>query len=69
MLTELANEFPQVTETYAEASAVFGYDLWHLVQEGPEEALNQTEKTQPALLTGGVALWRVWQANRELRQR
>ncbi|WP_370280064.1 ACP S-malonyltransferase, partial [Pontibacterium sp.] len=40
---------------------VLGYDLWDLVQNGPAEDLNQTDKTQPALLTSGVALWRLWQ--------
>ena len=49
-------------DTFAEASAVLGYDLWALVQEGPEERLNQTEITQPALLAASVATWRNWQA-------
>lgn len=40
---------------------MLGYDLWDLVQNGPVEDLNQTDKTQPALLTSGVALWRLWQ--------
>ncbi|MDF2868088.1 MAG: fabD, partial [Gammaproteobacteria bacterium] len=35
-------------------------DMWQLVQEGPEQRLNQTEFTQPALLTASVAVWRVW---------
>jgi [acyl-carrier-protein] S-malonyltransferase len=50
-----------VAETFAEASAVLGYDLWQLIQQGPEDQLNQTEFTQPALLTASVALWRVAQ--------
>ena len=62
MLKELAQSFPQVQETYAEASAVLGYDLWRLVQEGPEADLNRTQQTQPALLAAGVAVWRVWRA-------
>jgi [acyl-carrier-protein] S-malonyltransferase len=48
--------------TFAEASAVLGYDLWDLVQNGPEERLGLTEITQPALLTASIATWRVWQA-------
>jgi [acyl-carrier-protein] S-malonyltransferase len=48
--------------TFAEASAVLGYDLWDLVQTGPEERLGQTEITQPALLTASIAAWRIWQA-------
>ncbi|PKH04062.1 [acyl-carrier-protein] S-malonyltransferase [Psychromonas sp. MB-3u-54] len=60
MLAELAQSYPVVIETFKEASDVLGYDLWDLVQQGPVETLNQTDKTQPALLTASVALWRVW---------
>lgn len=63
MLTDLAAEFPVVTETFAEASAALGYDLWALVQDGPAEQLNQTQKTQPALLTASVSIWRAYQAS------
>ncbi len=51
-----------VQNTFKEASAALGYDLWQLVAQGPAEKLNQTNFTQPALLTASVALWRVWQA-------
>ncbi|WP_446469378.1 ACP S-malonyltransferase [Xenorhabdus stockiae] len=61
MLADLAAEFPLVEQTFAEASAVLGYDLWELVQRGPAEELNKTWKTQPALLAASVAIWRVWQ--------
>lgn len=61
MLSELAESHPVIKNTFAEASEVLGYDLWDLVQNGPEADLNQTDKTQPALLTSGVALWRLWQ--------
>ncbi|MAY43562.1 MULTISPECIES: ACP S-malonyltransferase [unclassified Neptuniibacter] len=61
MLAELAEQHSIITDTFAEASEVLGYDLWDLVQSGPAEDLNQTDKTQPALLTSGVALWRLWQ--------
>lgn len=60
MLAELAEQHPIIIDTFEEASAVLGYDLWALVKEGPAEALNQTDRTQPALLTAGVALWRLW---------
>ncbi|CAM3977117.1 ACP S-malonyltransferase [Shewanella aquimarina] len=62
MLAELAAEHEVVGQTFAEASEVLGYDLWQLVQEGPAESLNQTDKTQPALLTASVAIWRAIQA-------
>ena len=61
MLAELAGSHSVITDTFAEASAVLGYDLWALVQSGPSEELDRTDKTQPALLTAGVALWRLWQ--------
>ncbi|WP_341504061.1 ACP S-malonyltransferase [Gallaecimonas sp. GXIMD4217] len=62
MLKDLAEEFAVVGDTFAEASEVLGYDLWKLVQEGPEADLNATERTQPALLTSSVATWRAWQS-------
>lgn len=62
MLAELGAQYPLVIETFREASEALGYDLWALVQEGPEEQLNQTDKTQPAILTASVALWRLWLA-------
>lgn len=61
MLADLAQQFPIVEQTFAEASAILGYDLWALVQQGPAEELNKTWQTQPALLTASVAIWRVWQ--------
>jgi [acyl-carrier-protein] S-malonyltransferase len=61
MLAELAQAFPLVRDTFEEASAGAGADLWTLSQEGPEAQLNRTEYTQPALLAAGVSVWRVWQ--------
>ncbi|MDU1952374.1 ACP S-malonyltransferase [Atlantibacter hermannii] len=61
MLADVAAQYPIVEETFAEASAALGYDLWALVQQGPAEELNKTWQTQPALLTASIALWRVWQ--------
>ncbi|CAE1145166.1 ACP S-malonyltransferase [Serratia rhizosphaerae] len=61
MLAELAAEFPVVEQTFSEASAALGYDLWQLVQQGPAEELNKTWQTQPALLAASVAIFRVWQ--------
>lgn len=60
MMAELAAADSVVTETFSEASAVLGYDLWQLVQQGPVEALSQTEIQQPAMLTAGIATWRFW---------
>jgi [acyl-carrier-protein] S-malonyltransferase len=66
MMGELGATYPVVTETFAEASEVLGYDLWALVQEGPEELLNQTHRTQPAMLAAGVAVWRAWRSRTSL---
>jgi [acyl-carrier-protein] S-malonyltransferase len=62
MLAELAAEHSQVIDTFEQASDVLGYDLWQLVQDGPADELNETDKTQPAMLAAGVAVWRLWQA-------
>ncbi len=61
MLADFADN-EVVQGTFSEASAALGYDLWQLVQQGPVEKLNQTNFTQPALLTASVALWRLWHA-------
>ncbi|WP_028917414.1 ACP S-malonyltransferase [Pseudoxanthomonas sp. J35] len=62
MLAELAELHPQVREAFAEASEGAGVDLWSLSQGGPEEMLNRTEYTQPALLAAGIGVWRAWNA-------
>lgn len=58
MLAELAEQFSSVKVTFTEASTAVGFDLWQIAQTG--EGLNQTEFTQPVLLTASIALWRVW---------
>ena len=63
MLAELAGAQPIVGQTFAEAGEVLGYDLWALVQDGPVETLNETDKTQPALLAASVAIWRAYVAS------
>src|SRR6202166_4518856 len=60
MMSALAKISPVIAATFAEASAVLGYDLWRRSQEGPPGALNSTECTQPAMLTAGVATYRLW---------
>ena len=67
MLTEVAADYPQIIETFEEAGAILGRDLWALVRSGPAETLAQTELTQPLMLAGGVAVWRAWCAQTEMR--
>jgi len=50
----------EVRQTFNEASAALGQDLWQLVSNGPAELLNQTINTQPAMLAADIAAWRVW---------
>ncbi|RZF93993.1 [acyl-carrier-protein] S-malonyltransferase [Pseudoalteromonas sp. CO302Y] len=60
MLSELLADSQIAKATFAEASEALGYDLAALVLNGPEEELNQTHRTQPALLTASVAIYRQW---------
>ena len=62
MLGDIAEEFPVVQEHFEQAGESIGEPLWQIVCEGPEELLARTDLTQPALLTAGVALWSLWQA-------
>jgi len=59
MMAELAEVYPIVNELFSKASKVLRYDLWKVVQEGPEEELNKTEVTQPAMLVAGVAVYEI----------
>ncbi len=67
MLAELAEYTPIITDTFAEASDALGYDLWQVVSTDPNGQLNQTEVTQPALLTASVAVYRSLQELTDLR--
>ena len=59
MLGELAGKYPLVIELFAAVSDHIGYDVWKLVQHGPESTLNQTEYTQVAMLVADVAVYQV----------
>ncbi|PPI86840.1 ACP S-malonyltransferase [Candidatus Pantoea edessiphila] len=60
MLKDLIAKYPIARETFQEASYTLGYDLLKLVHQGPNEDLNKTCKTQPAILTASVAIYRIW---------
>lgn len=60
MLAAAHERYEAVRDTFNEASQALGYDMWDLIQNGEQEALNMTETTQPVLLTSSVALWRAW---------
>lgn len=60
MLSELAINHAEVETVFTQASEVIGHDLWQIVCQGPEAVLNQTQFTQPAMLSAGVAVWQIW---------
>ncbi len=65
MLSDLADNFPSVKNTFEDASDVLGFDLWKLTQED-QEGLNQTQNTQPAMLAAGYATYRVLECEIDL---
>lgn len=67
MLADIANDYPEVKTTFAEASHVLNYDLWQLVQMGPADVLDRTVHTQPALLAASYAIWRILQAKSPIK--
>ncbi len=67
MLAELGEVYPVVSQTFEEASDTLSFDLWRLVQNGPNDDLNRTDNTQPAMLAAGVAIWRVWCEQSDIR--
>lgn len=60
MLSDMADAYPVIRKTFDQASVVLDMDLWSLTQNGPQDQLNRTDITQPALLTASIALWQVW---------
>lgn len=67
MLVDLAAVYPEVKRVFERASDALGKDLWSIVANGPEDELNQTHNTQPAMLAAGVAVWEVWRKLSDVR--
>ena len=67
MLSDIAEHYPEVTYTFAQASEALGYDLWQLVQQGPAEELDKTIHAQPALLTAAYAIWQILRTHSRLQ--
>ena len=59
MLRELGGRYPLIVDLFSSVSSRLGYDVWELVQHGPESTLNQTEHTQVAMLVADVAVYEV----------
>ncbi|MGR9000578.1 MAG: ACP S-malonyltransferase [Gammaproteobacteria bacterium] len=60
MMSSLSKTFPEVKQTFEQASDALALDLWQLVEKGPADELNQTQNTQPAMLAAGYAVWQLW---------
>jgi [acyl-carrier-protein] S-malonyltransferase len=56
---DLAEKFPAVRRTFAEADEALGESLTETIRSGPEDLLKQTANAQPAILTVSVAIGRV----------
>lgn len=67
MLANLAQQYPELLQTFEEASDRLSYDIWALVQNGPESVLNQTEYTQVAMLTADISLFRLFSSRFEMK--
>ena len=55
-------DLPVVKQTFDEASAALGEDLWAMLQADSADAINATVNTQPLMLAAGVATYRAWLA-------
>lgn len=54
--------FESSKAVFDQANLALGYDLKHLVFNGPQESLNETEKTQPAILTTSIAMLKAFES-------
>jgi [acyl-carrier-protein] S-malonyltransferase len=61
----LSERFEVARIVYKEADSALGWDISRLCFEGPEEELNLTAKTQPAILTTSIAAWKVLESGME----
>ena len=56
---DLCAAYPQMRESYAEASDVLDFDLEQVCAMGPAETLARTDVTQPALLANSIGIFRI----------
>jgi len=56
---EIAQAFPAAAKIYQQANEILGYDLSGLCFEGPQEKLNETIYSQPAIFTTSAAILEV----------
>ncbi|MCF7986496.1 MAG: ACP S-malonyltransferase [Methylovulum sp.] len=60
MLSDLASSYPEIKQTFEQASDVLSIDLWKIITDDPNKQLDQTQNTQPAMLAAGYAVWQLW---------
>lgn len=60
MLNQLNDQFPIVQHVFNRASTALNFDLWDMIQQGPETELNKTWNTQPALLAASFSIYQCW---------
>jgi [acyl-carrier-protein] S-malonyltransferase len=53
-------DMPIIRDTFQQASDILSTDFWEMVTT-PNDLLNQTQHTQPLMLTAGIATWRAYQ--------
>lgn len=58
---ELSEKHPEAKQVFAEADQILGFSISEMMWDGPEQALNDTINTQPALLVHSVAALRLFQ--------
>jgi [acyl-carrier-protein] S-malonyltransferase len=61
---DLSEAYPEARATFDQADKVLGFALSDLCFNGPEEALNDTINTQPAIFVISVALLRALESSR-----
>jgi len=66
MMNDLIDIQADIKELFNTASEILTYDLLQVIASGPEEKLNQTEITQPALLATAYATWLILKENSDL---
>ena len=63
---DVAQEFAEAGEVFAQADRVLGFSLSRVCFEGPEAELQLTETTQPAVLATSIALFRILEKQQRL---
>lgn len=60
MIKSLYRNFSIVRNIFKKSSEILGYDLWNIINNGPSNLLNSTDKTQPAILSSSFAIFEIW---------